>query len=958
MGGKSEQGTKGYWYGMDVMFSVCRGPVNELHEVIVGERSAWSQGGDLSLVNRNIRITEQKLFGGKEREGGVYGDMYIASGKATQEKFQSWVTSQPNATAYRGRLTLSFVDFTWSANNPYLKPVWARVRRTTEGWDVDGGPWYPEKLSIIGDSIYIGKPTQIYIALDNSGSMAGAKVDTLKSAMSIVFDRLQEVLDNGVTIDLTLQVWSDTHDTTSSEEGGLVDLQPFRDRVIAMSPAGGTNALSAYFNAGVFKSGDTGNRILVTVSDGVMTNVAEALATEVGDMVNDDVAPYSTIDGDDVQMRGIGIGTVGSLESFHNGDDPVPVLDGSNITEMADTILAAIGSTIQIEHMNPAHIIYQVLTDREIGLGYPTTDIDDASFTYAADILHCEDFGISILLDDQSANDFISEILDHINGILRLNRDTGKFELKLIRSDYITEGGLFTPNTTKPECTVTPPVDTIITLDATNVVELSSFERMTPAETFNQLVIEYMDADENSRTVVVENLASIQGQGATIQTTKTYRGIHSDDLAARVGQRDLNVLSSPLSKVTLKCNRDASGLIQGDVVNFSWPELGIGASYFRVITVNTGSQLNGTVTVNMVEDVFGLPSVSYTNNSGGDWEEESPYPLPAFSSLVFEVPYYSLVQLLSAADLGAVTPTYGYAAMTVSRSDQSYMFAMNKSPDDVTYSKVAEGQFDPSAALVAPVGYLDTTLSISDMIDGDRIRYDDANGYLILDDEYMAVVSWDDGLNTVTVRRGVLDSVPKPHSVGARLYFITSSTAFDQTEQLMGDINYYKALPIKGAGALNLSQAQTVELTMDNRASKPYPPGTFKIADQYYPVTVDIGAGIVLTWASRNRLLQTAGLIDYAFGNITPEALTTYQVLVYDADLDILVGTYDTIVDLTWTYTLTDYTNHGSPDNVRFVVSTFVDGLESWQSHDVTIEVTGGDAGFGLGFGLNFGYTA
>ena len=53
------------------------------------------------------------------------------------------------------------------------------------------------------------------------------------------------------------------------------------------------------------------------------------------------------------------------------------------------TSKAAIG-----DDMNPAHIIYDVLTNTRYGLGFITQRIDDAAFRAAADTFHAEGFGM------------------------------------------------------------------------------------------------------------------------------------------------------------------------------------------------------------------------------------------------------------------------------------------------------------------------------------------------------------------------------------------------------------------------------------------------------------------------------------------------------------------------------------------------------------------------------------
>jgi hypothetical protein len=84
--------------------------------------------------------------------------------------------------------------------------------------------------------------------------------------------------------------------------------------------------------------------------------------------------------------------------------------------------------------MNPAHIIYECLTDRTWGRGYSSAEIDDVSFRAAADTLYAENFGLSILWDQQQDIEaFIERILQHIDGSIYVSPRTGLFTLKLIR---------------------------------------------------------------------------------------------------------------------------------------------------------------------------------------------------------------------------------------------------------------------------------------------------------------------------------------------------------------------------------------------------------------------------------------------------------------------------------------------------------------------------------------------
>ena len=82
--------------------------------------------------------------------------------------------------------------------------------------------------------------------------------------------------------------------------------------------------------------------------------------------------------------------------------------------------------------MNPAHIIYECLTDRTWGRGYSSAEIDDASFRAAADTLYAENFGLSILWDQQQ----------DIEAFIDAKREPGRlrmFNLSVLVSDAFME---------------------------------------------------------------------------------------------------------------------------------------------------------------------------------------------------------------------------------------------------------------------------------------------------------------------------------------------------------------------------------------------------------------------------------------------------------------------------------------------------------------------------------------
>ncbi|MFN4064622.1 MAG: phage tail protein, partial [Parazoarcus communis] len=232
---------------------------------------------------------------------------------------------------------------------------------------------------------------------------------------------------------------------------------------------------------------------------------------------------------------------------------------------------------------NPAHILYECLTNAAWGMGYPSASIDDASFRAAADTLATEGFGLNLIwLQQSKIEQFVREVLDHIGGVLSTSPSTGRFVLKLIRADYT--------------------VANLPVLDPTNVIDLESLQRAAWGETTNELVLVYTRPDTFKETsITVQDLANIQAQGAVVSQTRRYPGITSDALAARVALRDLAAVSTPLAKVRLSVNRRAWNLTPGEVFKLVWPALGIEGLVMRIAAIEGGTLTRGAIRIDAVE---------------------------------------------------------------------------------------------------------------------------------------------------------------------------------------------------------------------------------------------------------------------------------------------------------------------------------------------------------------------
>lgn len=578
-------------------------------------------------------------------------------------------------------------------------------------------------------------------------------------------------------------------------------------------------------------------------------------------------------------------------------------------------------ATINTLDMNPAHIIYQCLTDKAWGMGYNTSDIGESSFAYAATRLKNEGFGLSLAWEEQSSiEDFVKVILNHINGALGLNMATGKFELRLIRDDY--------------------DFNTLTELNESNVIEIKSFQRAAFGDSINEVIVVYVDRDGNEKPVAVQNLASIAAQGGVISTTKKYPGIRDADLAAKVAMRDLSTLASPLAQLTLVSNRVLWDKEIGDVVKLVWPSLGVEGVAFRITKISKGTLTDAKITATLVEDVFGLPTSSYTAAPPSQWVDNVVPPVAAEAGIAVEAPYWEVVKNISLANRAQLEPGYGFGMFLASRGAVrgSFGYTLSASADDVTYDDVGGGNFSPTGVLAGSITATQTSISISAGFDLDSVVLSEDGGYAYIGDECVSVLSCNPSTGAVTIGRGILDTVPAAHNVNTRVFFKTTTAAYDKTERTTGETVYYKPRPTTGLGTLDIDDAVADVLVLNNRASRPYPPGNVRIADAYYPVTI-AGPTVTIAWAHRDRAAQTVDFADYTTGNIGPEPGTTYRVRVYNGNT--LLRTYDVAGDTTtWTYPTDDSIADGNLSTLRLKLTSVRDGLESLQAFDHTFART------------------
>lgn len=589
-------------------------------------------------------------------------------------------------------------------------------------------------------------------------------------------------------------------------------------------------------------------------------------------------------------------------------------------------------------HANPAHIIYQALTNKSWGMKYPRSQLDDASFRAAADKLYEEGFGLSLLWRDQtSIKAFTQLVLDHINGVLTTDLRTGLIKLRLVRDDYVAAD--------------------LVEFNENNVIALLSFQRKSWGETVNELTVTFTDVvDGNKKPVTVQDLGNIRTQGSTVTDSREYVGIPTQELAYRVAMRDLRVLAAPLASLSIRVNRTGWRMEPGEVFRFSWAELGLTNIVFRVLEVDLGTLEDGSVTIHAVEDVFGMPSGTYAAPQPGGWARPSDVVPPVTQQMALEAPYYDVARRLEPYQIAELDPNFGFATLLARRpSGTAINYSINYSANNSSFTRIGAEDFTPHALLLAPLTRLATTATLIAPRDLDNVSLNSlayiTSGSSI---EAVEVVALNAETGEVTIKRGVLDTVPQEFPAGAHLWFAGEQrVGYDETERVWGETAYYKLTARTGAGEATLAQTASISVTFDRRFQRPYAPGNVRVNGTHYPAKIN--GALALTWSHRDRTQQLAGLVGFVAGNIGPEPGVTYNLRAKHPETGALLYQTTGITGTAWD----DKTGAGPTgtvfsqvtNSVRIELESSRDGLVSWQKHDLVVE----RYGYGFRYGDDYG---
>jgi len=906
VGGSSKKVTVGYKYYLGVHMVLCHGPVDRLQRIDVDDRTAWAgfnQGGRININNPN-------LFGGESREGGVSGPVDILMGETGQGKNDYLVAKLgAQVPSFRGVVS-AVLRQCYLGMNPYLKPWSFRVQRVLKR---GGGQaqWYPTKASIGTVS-----RASLYFALDLSGSMnTDGRLANMKTAVVSV---LESFLGLGASSDMDIRVvgYNTSYTSITRYNVGGTGVQQIIDWVNNRSASGGTDYVKAVESAPDFfaATGDKPKYVFF-VSDGI----PEPSSGTPSQNANAARAILDTIPGVSTFCFNIDLGDTTYTGILDNTpQDGVPVVAGGDPAPLAMAIMGALHSQLD---MNPAHIIRECLTDTEWGMGYLEADLDDVSFRAAADRLHQEQMGMSLLWTKQTEiEEFIKEVLKHINAVVRVNRRTGKFELKLIRDDYDEE--------------------TLLELNPGNIERLTDFSRPSFGELVNSVTVNYWDPiTGGDASLTVQDIALAEAQRAVVNTTLQYPGFTNNILAARVAERDLRTLSTPLVSCVIYTDSIAKDLGVGDVFKLAWPDYLIAGMVMRITQIAYGNGRSNKIKITCTQDVFALPETVAFEPEPPVWEDPDVPPVPADIRLAKEMLYYEMVQRGGQTQVQAeldANPEVGYLmASAVRPRDGTINARLATDGGSGLWEDVKSIDFSPGGLLATNLGRSSTSLVLTNAMDLDLIN---PGSWAYVGEELIVIDAVDPITGLCNIRRGLLDTIPRAHPAGTPVIVADEYNDDDNTEYVLGDVVQTAVLTVTGQGQLALGSAPHDTVTFNARAIRPYRPGNVRFNGVLWPDEDDYPTyPIQLTWAHRNRTLETVPTFTaWTDGSLTPEAGATYSLMLeaLQADKTTVMGTVWTETGLTGTSFTIEATNldpYASAPYFRATLWTVRDGWDSFE---------------------------
>jgi hypothetical protein len=500
--------------------------------------------------------------------------------------------------------------------------------------------------------------------------------------------------------------------------------------------------------------------------------------------------------------------------------------------------------------------LYQLFVADWGGLDVSPALLDTDSMIAAGNTLYDEGNGISLIVSNPNdGKGLAAEILRQINGIMYNDPETGKIVVKLIRDDF-------------------GPIDDLPVFDESNVLAVRSFTRKLWEDTINVVRITYTNRDKKYEdgTAMQQDMANIGAQGRLRPTTASYPGVSNGTLANTIAARDLAIGSVPLMSASIETNREGAQLRPGDRFVWSWGAYSLQQVVMRVTTFDLGSLTDNRITWNIVQDEFAVSATLIGDPVSSGVSVSTPN-LPAnavATRVVKEAPYFLAVACglpvggtQSVVMVAAVKPTAtsdSYDVYTSTDGGTTY----SPSEEDVVFDVPATlntaitGTSNLATGVIASL--VVTIADASDLENHTAAEVAQGANMVLIDNELFAFETLTPGVGTVTLNnvwRALLDTSPAAHAIGAAVHFLDGGNVLEDLFAATATVKVKLATKTFD-NTMDYTTDVATTLTLNNRCNRPLPPEAIKFgAGAFFAPPANGASPVTITWANRNRLLQT-----------------------------------------------------------------------------------------------------
>ena len=526
---------------------------------------------------------------------------------------------------------------------------------------------------------------------------------------------------------------------------------------------------------------------------------------------------------------------------------------------------------VGVYDMNPIHIIRECMTNTEWGRGLPESIIGP-TYTTAAETIYNEGLGLSMLWTSEMAvNDFILEVIRHIDAVRYEDPETGLQEIKLIRPDY--------------------DVATLPVLSPSNC-SLEQLTEPTLYDLVNQVTVNFWNRDTGEDSAIAaQDTASINMTGTVNNQAMEYSGICSTSVALMVAQRDLARYSKPFRQGRLIVNRKVANLKPGDAFVLTWPARGIDKLVCRAALRSDNGELDGQLGIEFGEDIF---SQSYNIASvppPSGWEDPITPPKNFDHVTMFDVPYVMLVDLAGEVEAAATPNDTSYAGFAGARPLTGmhlqygcFVYPAGTTPPTDSQKEIRES-FTPLGITGEDVAqFTDPVITLPLQVANDMSNARVGDWILVGNaadrDREVLCVAEEPG-NTpavIKVTRATADTYPRAIPKGTPLYLVGTFYAYDEIERVSGEAVAGYGAPKNGKGSYP-GPFTYLQIDMVGRQGLPYPAAGFQVNGSYQDDLATAREVVTLTWHHRNRIQQANQALSWlASSDVPMEAGVSYQV--------------------------------------------------------------------------------